>query len=284
MPSSIEVNGQIISHDEIRAEMTAIREDAERRGVPMGPDERMHLRERAIESLIERTVILQEIERLKLMPTLAEIQHAAAAMVPRVDGATGCRAGVDVATVEREAAWKLASARIVDYWCRNVAAPRSTEIRDYYRSHRDELWTPEKIHASHIVKHFENGNAEELRAAIVQVRERLIGGEDFAAIAATFSDCPENGGDLGFFARGVMVPEFDAAVFDAPLHQITPVFETQFGLHVAVVHERRPEGIPQLTAVAAEIGATLHRVKQDREVGRRLAELREKAIIREVAQ
>ena len=185
-------------------------------------------------------------------------------MAPRIDGATGCRAGTDLAVIEREASWRLGSSRIVAHWCRNVPPPRSSEVRDYYRDHRDELWTPETIRASHIVKHFENGDADELRAAMAQVRERLLAGEDFGAIAAAFSDCPENGGDLGFFARGVMVPEFDAAVFDAPLHQLTPVFETQFGLHVAIVHERRAEGVPEFPAVAAEIAATLHRVKQDR--------------------
>src|SRR5258706_8611669 len=104
--SSIEVNGQILTSAEIRGEMTAIREDAERRGAPMSPEERMQLRERAIDSLIDRTLILQEAARLKLLPTGDEIAQEAAALVPRVDGVTGCRAGVDTAVVEREAAWK----------------------------------------------------------------------------------------------------------------------------------------------------------------------------------
>src|SRR5690349_16212376 len=126
--SSIEVNGKIISADEIRSEMTAIREDAERNGASMSPEERMGLRERAIESLIDRTLILQEAERLKLLPTPTEIQQEAAELVPRVDGVTGCRAGVDTTAVEREASWKLTTSRLVEHWCRNIAPPRNNEI------------------------------------------------------------------------------------------------------------------------------------------------------------
>jgi parvulin-like peptidyl-prolyl isomerase len=61
------------------------------------------------------------------------------------------------------------------------------------------------------------------------------------------------------------------------LQQLSPVFETGFGYHVAIVHERRPEGLVRLNEVSASIEAALHRGKQDREVGRRLEALQKNA-------
>ena len=194
------------------------------------------------------------------------------ALSRRADGVSGCRAGTDPAEVMRVAGRRLTLERVVEHWCRNVKPPKSTEVRDYYRGHQDQFWRPETVHVSHLVRN-------ELRQEMESTRQRLLAGEDFAALAATCSDCPENAGDLGFFARGVMVEEFDDVVFAAPVNEITPVFETRFGLHVAIVHERRPESLMELTEVGGHIAETLYREKQDREVGRQLDVLRRKAVI-----
>ena len=273
------VNGEAIQGAEIRAEVAALRRELESRGFELSLDQRLRLWDRATEQLIERHLIFQECRRLGLAPSSSAIENLLNKLVPRADGVSGCRAGTDIAVVRGEAERRLTVERMIEYWCRNIRPPKSTEVRDYYRRHQEQFRRPETVHAAHLVRNKEGRDVMEVRTEMESARQRVLAGEDLATLAATCSDCPENGGDLGFFARGVMVEEFDTVVFAAPLRELTPVFETRFGLHVAFVHARRPEGIMELNEVGGNIAEALHRGKQDQEVGRQLEALRRKAVV-----
>ena len=273
------VNGVPIPEAEIRAELAAIRKDLETRGIELPLEQRMALRERAVARLIERVLVAQECRRLGLAPDAREIEEAATALVPRADGVAGCRAGTDLPEVTREAAWRLTLKCIITHWCRHLNPPKSTEVRDYYRAHLEQFRRPETVHAAHLVRNKEGRDAGDIRAEMEAVRQRLLAGEELAALAATCSDCPENGGDLGFFSRDAMVEEFNEVVFAAPPGEVTPVFETRFGLHIALVYERRPAGVMDLNEVGGHIAEALYRGKQDQEVGRQLEALRRKVVL-----
>lgn len=75
----------------------------------------------------------------------------------------------------------------------------------------------------------------------INLREEIVAGKEFAEVARTVSKCPSgrNGGDLGFFGRGRMVPEFDQAAFTQPVGEISEPIKTQFGYHLLVVTETR---------------------------------------------
>ena len=75
----------------------------------------------------------------------------------------------------------------------------------------------------------------------LELKTRIEGGESFATLAAEHSLCPSGreGGDLGEFGRGDMVPEFDAVVFsDLPIGQVSEPVRTQFGYHLLEVQKR----------------------------------------------
>lgn len=105
----------------------------------------------------------------------------------------------------------------------------------------------EQVRARHILLRVdEERSAEQAREQVAAIRARLAAGEDFAAIAAEVSDDPGSaaqGGDLGFFGRGRMVPEFEEAAFSAPVGELVGPVETDFGLHLIEVIERRPGGV-----------------------------------------
>ncbi len=86
--------------------------------------------------------------------------------------------------------------------------------------------------ASHILVKSEE-KAQELKSAIE-------GGADFAQLAKENSSCPSShqGGELGTFGRGQMVPEFDEVVFSAPVGVVQGPVKTQFGYHLVLVTER----------------------------------------------
>lgn len=79
-----------------------------------------------------------------------------------------------------------------------------------------------------------------------ELRQRVVEGESFRALAILYSEDPgssKKGGDLGFFERGMMVPEFDAVAFRLKEDSVSQVFETSFGFHFMEMLERRGEQI-----------------------------------------
>lgn len=75
----------------------------------------------------------------------------------------------------------------------------------------------------------------------IKLREEILAGKDFAQAASEVSMCPSGskGGDLGFFGRGQMVPEFDKAAFSLPAGEVSEPIKTQFGWHLLVVTGQR---------------------------------------------
>ncbi len=73
-----------------------------------------------------------------------------------------------------------------------------------------------------------------------EIKAQIEAGADFAEMAQKYSSCPsgKNGGDLGSFGPGMMVPEFDAVVFSAPLNEVQGPVKTQFGYHLLEVTSR----------------------------------------------
>ena len=87
---------------------------------------------------------------------------------------------------------------------------------------------------------------QQMRAQAEQIRQRAAAGEDFAALATEFTTEPggrERGGDLGWFGRGRMVPQFEEAAFQLQAGEVSPVVETPFGYHVIKVEERRQQAM-----------------------------------------
>ncbi|HJQ71106.1 MAG TPA: peptidylprolyl isomerase [Blastocatellia bacterium] len=120
------------------------------------------------------------------------------------------------------------------------------EIEQYYNEHKSELG---QVRARHILIKTdphdlgENpGGKEEARKKAQSILERVRNGEDFASLAQQHSDdeaSKPEGGDLGFFTRGSMVPQFDQVVFTLKPGQVSELVETQYGFHIIKVEEQR---------------------------------------------
>jgi peptidyl-prolyl cis-trans isomerase C len=75
----------------------------------------------------------------------------------------------------------------------------------------------------------------------IKLREEILAGKDFADVAAEVSNCPSGskGGDLGFFSRGMMVPEFDEVSFTLEVGELSEPVKTQFGWHLLIVTDKK---------------------------------------------
>ncbi len=134
-----------------------------------------------------------------------------------------------------------------------------TGIEALYEEQAERFVTPEERRARHILISTsdtgEQGVTDALARALA-VADRLAGGEDFAAVAASASDDPVSsgsGGDLGFFGTGIMAPEFEQAVFTMQVGERSKPVQTEFGFHIIELLEIRPEQRIPLAEVREEL-------------------------------
>jgi peptidyl-prolyl cis-trans isomerase SurA len=122
------------------------------------------------------------------------------------------------------------------------------ELEEFFDNNKDSLpKRPEMIELGMIMRTISASNAtkkEKLRQ-INHVLDLLEDGADFAELAKKESEGPSsvNGGDLGFFGRGMMVKPFETAAFDLQPGQISGVVETRFGYHVIKLEEKKDDEI-----------------------------------------
>jgi peptidyl-prolyl cis-trans isomerase C len=115
------------------------------------------------------------------------------------------------------------------------------EIRSFYNSNPERFQQGERVKASHILLTVNKDDTDAVRAQKKQEAERILGelkkGADFAEAARKYSNCPskDQGGDLGYFERGRMVPEFEQVAFALKTGQLSDVVQTQFGYHIIKV-------------------------------------------------
>ena len=110
-------------------------------------------------------------------------------------------------------------------------------------------------------------------------KQQLSDGASFEELADQHSDCPGNGGDLGYFARGQMVEEFDEAVFALGAGEISPIFRTAFGFHIAKLVDKKEPALIPLSDVQGTIQRKLLQDKQVRAIENFVDQLRGKADI-----
>jgi peptidyl-prolyl cis-trans isomerase C len=123
------------------------------------------------------------------------------------------------------------------------------DAKKYYDTYPERFKKGEEVRASHILF-----NPEEKETALT-VHEMLLDGGDFAALAKEHSQCPSgrDGGDLGFFDKGKMVPEFEAAAFETEKGEISDLVETQFGYHIIKVTDKKTGGVFELDEIIDQL-------------------------------
>jgi peptidyl-prolyl cis-trans isomerase C len=119
------------------------------------------------------------------------------------------------------------------------------DARKFYEQNPDKFTRPESVKASHILIGVDaKATAEDKKAArekAEKLRKELAGGADFATLAKGNSTCPsaQQGGDLGSFGKGQMVPAFELAAFALKPGEISDVVETQFGYHIIKLTDKK---------------------------------------------
>ena len=116
------------------------------------------------------------------------------------------------------------------------------KLQEYYNTNKERYARPEQVHARHILLKTEGKDDAAVRAQAEDLVKQLRAGANFEELARKYSEdegSAPNGGDLGLFGRGRMVPEFEQAAFSLPVNQISDPVKTQYGYHILQVTEKQ---------------------------------------------
>jgi len=130
------------------------------------------------------------------------------------------------------------------------------DVERTYNNNIEQYTTPEQVRASHILFKTEGKDDAAVKAKAEEVLKQAKAGADFAELAKKYSedtDSAKNGGDLDYFGRGRMVPEFDQAVFAMEPGQISDLVKTQYGYHIIKLVDKKAATTRSLADVRQQI-------------------------------
>ena len=143
---------------------------------------------------------------------------------------------------------------------RNRATVTPTEVQNFYNQNLQQYQSPEQVRASHILLKTEGKDEAAVRKSAEDLLAQVKGGADFAQLATKFSEdegSAKNGGDLDYFGRGRMVPEFEQAAFSMQPGQVSDLVKTQYGFHIIKMVDKKPGSTRTLDEVRAQISDQL---------------------------
>lgn len=281
------VNGERIDDQEIEREVRRLRPRYEQVFAQKDPQEReAQLLEWSRENVIERVLLRQEASKDGAGVPAADVEAAFAKMQARFEKPEDFYAALGVENDEQAKAVIVqqmqAERKISDIYA-EAADPLEEEIRNYYEENKDSFKADEQVRVAHIVKYINWQTSEvQAREVIARAQEEIKNGAAFEMVVDKYTDCADSGGDLGFISRGQMVVEFEDVVFKLAPGQISDIFRTRFGFHLAKVYSHTAPRVLDLKEVRARIVGELKEQKQDQALGDYLDGLRSQATIEEV--
>lgn len=218
-------------------------------GEQFNPAQRSALERQVLDGLITRAVLEQESSALgievgdeQFAATLAQFQsqfpNESAYQIALEEQ------GFTEEEFEAELMRQMVIEQLIRSQVYDAIAVTEAEMQTFYDENPQFFQQPEQVAARHIILTSSSGEdaatRETKRAELESIRAEIVAGADFGEIARERSQGPSasNGGELGVFGRGQMVPEFEDRAFSLEVGEISEVFETQFGYHIMQVTER----------------------------------------------
>jgi len=282
------INGERIDGAILEQEFGQIKGYFERLGNVSCCERDDEFRGYARQNILSRVLLAQQADREIDDPPGEEIDAALAKIIEEHGGkeqfmlAVGATPG-DFDAIRAELAQNLKLERLIDRVCSPWPEPDDEALRAAHRAHRDQFMTDERIRAMHILK--APSKSEERAgayAALREVRRRALAGEDFYTLAREHSDKPEHEIDLGYFKRGELMEEFEIVAFSLRVGEVSPVFASPYGFHIARITERIPSVPMPFDAVRDDVRALLRAEHRDAKLQAYVAELEKQATIEEV--
>jgi len=280
------VNGEKIEDSAIQQEFERLRPHYEQAFKDQDPEQqKSQLLDWSKENVIEMALIKQEakkngdpIPKTEVESALAKIkeQYADQQQFYKLFDAD------DDEKIKEAIEMQMRVERTLEDVYKDIPEPSQEAISQYYEENKDQLKSPGQVRVAHIVKYV-NWQTNEAAAfeAITKADDELKKGAAFEVVVDKYTDCADSGGDLGYVTREQMVEEFEDVVFNLGAGEVSDIFRTRFGFHIAKVYDRKPPVLPGLEEVQDQIVDTLKEQAKSKAIDAFIDQLKSKAKIEE---
>ena len=273
LPALIVINDQEITKADFLVEFEqSLQKDQQLSGI-----EREELQRSFLVQLIDRELIHGEARRLNIALTDADVEVALQGYREDYPGSSFeemlAERGLTLEAWREELKESLIMEKLLEQAVYSMVSVSDEEVAAYFKANRDQFDRPEQVRARQIVV-ADEAEGQEVLGILRQERS-------FAEVAAEYSLSPdaEQGGDLGFFSRGEMPPEFDAIVFDLPVKRLSDLVKSEYGYHIFLVEEKRKAKRLNKKEASDEIRAILEGRKKEEVYLAWLQDMRARAVI-----
>lgn len=273
------VNGKEILMSDVNLFVEPVLERAKAMGQQIPPETEGTIRKQWVEQMIARELFLQQAIAEKVVVPDEDIESALSEA--QQHGVTIPTDALRKLIKDDLMINKTIEANIIS----KIVVP-DKEVEDFYNSQKEVFKQPEQIEARHILIKVNPTDTQEVKDnALKKIKDILAevkeGKKTFAELAKEHSECPSgpNGGDLGYFGRGQMVPGFENAAFALKTGEISDVVETQFGYHIIKVEDRKESRTIPLAEVKEDIKKNIEGQQGNQKIEEWLKELKSKATI-----
>lgn len=258
---------------------------------PLAPEMMQQAETAALDQLISTELLYQEAVKLEVKDLDKRLTEKIAQNRAKFDSEEDLEKalkGVDMTLKDMQDFIRkdIIISNLIEKQFFSKVAPSDAEARAFYDENLEKYFKkPESARASHILVGTDDKSSAEQRKQAKEKAEALLkrvnAGEDFAAIAKSDSTDPSSseGGDLGTFGRGQMVPAFEQATFALKPGEVSKVVETQFGYHIIKLTEKHAASTDKFEDVKGKITEFLKQEMTQKAISEYVEVLRGKAKI-----
>ncbi len=283
------VNGREISRSTFEQQMQAQMQQYQAQGMEIDEEQREAIEEQLLDQLIARELLLQDGEDRGIAPSDDEVSAQLEQIRSQFPNEEAFQEALEqqnltLEEIESDIAEQIIIEEILQGDVLADAGVGEDAAREFYEENPELFETPPQIRASHILvltQGMDDAEREDARDEIERIQQELEAGADFAELAREYSEdgTAQQGGDLGFFSRGQMVPEFEEAAFDLEVGETSGIVETQFGYHLIQKTDESEEGVQDFEEALPQIEQFLGQQEQQQLFETYIDELREQADI-----
>ena len=282
------VNGEAINGAELES---AVKGLEGRAGGPVPADQRDRVYRGVLDDMIGYRLLIQESKTRKIAVPDADVEAQIAQIRSQFPSQQQFEQALaaqklTLEAVRADARNEIGVEKLVEGEIAAKIAVKPEAVSDFYKNNQDKFQQGPRVRASHILIQVPQGADAATKAAARTKAEGILkdlkGGKDFAAAAKENSQDPGsavNGGDLGFFEQGQMVPPFEQAAFALKPGQMSEIVESQFGFHIIKVAERQDTRVVPLEEAKTQIEQYLQQQTRQTETQAFVAALKAKAKI-----